>query len=44
MLVENGPTPSYRTALVRELDLPKDVYLQIPVHAPGETNLPLENP
>jgi TolB-like protein/Flp pilus assembly protein TadD len=31
-------------ALIRELKLPEDVYLQIPVHTPGEKKSPFETP
>lgn len=30
--------------LIRKMKLPEDVYLQIPVHAPGKTKVPLNRP
>jgi TolB-like protein/Flp pilus assembly protein TadD len=30
--------------LIRKMNLPEDVYLQIPVHAPGKTKIPLNSP
>jgi len=30
--------------LIRKMKLPEDVYLQIPVHAPGQTKVPLNSP